>query len=173
MLNTLNILPRIFGEHISHDPIPLDFGLVSDQFTKEVLSKTHKRAFRNLGVDQPYFRSLDSGKSLGFFWVFLPMLSICKLLQGCSCVQSDLGGLFKISLVSFFLHEMEKRNEVLHILFPSAPLPKRLCLDSPLGILILTVSHEVLRSRPFLDTAYGMGGRQVTCPFLQSASLNS
>ncbi len=89
MLNTLNILPRIFGVHISHDPIPLDFKLVSEQFLKEVISKTSKRAFHNLGVDKPYFCSHDSGKSFGFCWVFLPMLSFHKLLQGCSCTQSD------------------------------------------------------------------------------------
>ena len=40
VLNTLNILPMIFGVHFSHDAIPLDFGLVSEQFTKEVISKT-------------------------------------------------------------------------------------------------------------------------------------
>ena len=53
MLNTLNILPRIFGVHISHDPIPLDFGLVSEQFMKEVISETRKRAFQDLGIDKP------------------------------------------------------------------------------------------------------------------------
>ncbi len=61
MLNTLNILPRIFGVHINHNPIPLDFGLVSEQFTKENISKTRKRAFPNLGIDKPYFCSLDFG----------------------------------------------------------------------------------------------------------------
>ncbi len=106
MLNTLNILPRIFGVHISHNPIRLDFGLVSEQFTKEVISETSKRAFHELGVDKPYFCSLDFGKSFGFCWVFLPDSSFFKLLQGCSHAQSDLGGRFEISLsISFLLHE--------------------------------------------------------------------
>jgi hypothetical protein len=74
--NTLNILPRIFGVHISHNPIPLDFGFVSEQFTKEVISEARKHAFRNLGIDKRYFCSLDSGKSFGFCWVFLPMLML-------------------------------------------------------------------------------------------------
>jgi hypothetical protein len=34
VLSTLNILPRGFGVHFSHDAIPLDFELVSEQFTK-------------------------------------------------------------------------------------------------------------------------------------------
>jgi hypothetical protein len=105
VLNTLNILPRIFGVHISHDPIPLDFGLVSEQFTKEVISETCKRAFCDLGIDKLYFCSLDFGKSFGFCCVFLPDLSFCKILQGCSRTQSDLGGRFEISLVFFLLHE--------------------------------------------------------------------
>ena len=118
MLNTFYILAMIFGVHNSHNPIPLDFWLISEQFTKEVISETRKRAFRDLGFNKPYFRSLDSGKSLDFCWLFLPMLSFRKLLQGCSRAQSDLGGLFKISLVSFLLHETEERHEVLHVLFP-------------------------------------------------------
>ncbi len=118
MFNILNILPRIFGVHISHDPIPLDFGLVSEQFTKEVISETRKHAFHNLGFDKPYFCSLDAGKSFGCCWVFLPMLSFCKLLQGCSRTQSNLHGRLEIFLVSFLLHEMEERHEVLHVLFP-------------------------------------------------------
>ncbi len=117
VLNTLNILPRIFGVHISHFPIPLDFGLVSEQFTKKVISKTRKHAFRDLGFDKPYFCSLESGKSFHFCWVFLPMLSLHKLLQ-CSRAQSDLGGRFELSLVSFLLHETEERHEVLHVPFP-------------------------------------------------------
>jgi hypothetical protein len=56
---------------------------------------------------------------------------------------------------------------------PSALLPRRVCLDSPSGILTLIVSREVLTGKPFLDTAYRMGGHWVTCPFSQSASLNS
>jgi hypothetical protein len=73
VLNTLNILPMIFGVHFSHDAIPLDFGLVSEQFTKEVISKTRKRAFCNLGVDKPYFCSLDFGESFGFAGSFSPV----------------------------------------------------------------------------------------------------
>jgi hypothetical protein len=87
------------------------------------------------------------------------MLSFCKLLQGCSHPQSDLGGCFKISLVSFLLHETKKNMRCFTYSSLSSPSPKKLCLDSPLGVLILMVSHEVLTSRPFLDTAYGMGGR--------------
>ncbi len=41
---------------------------------------------------------------------------------------------------------------------PPAPLPRRVSLDSPSGVLILIVSYKVLKSKPFLDTAYGMGG---------------
>ncbi len=123
MINTLNIIPRIFGVHISHDLIPLDFGLVSEQFTKDVISKTCKRAFRNLSIDKPYFRNLNFGKSFGFCWVFLPGSSFCKLLQGCSHAQSDLGGRFEISLISFLLHEMEQRHKVLHVLFPVHSVP--------------------------------------------------
>jgi hypothetical protein len=104
--------------HFSHDVIPLDFGLISERFTKEVISKTRKRAFRDLGIDKPYFCSLDFGKSFGFCWVFLPGLSLCKLLQDCSCAQSDLGGCFEISVISFLLHELCKGHEVLHVLFP-------------------------------------------------------
>ena len=84
MFNTINILPRIFGVHISHDLIPLDFGLVSEQFMKEVISETRKCAFRNLGIDKPYFCSLNFGESFGFFWVFFPGLSFRKLFQGYS-----------------------------------------------------------------------------------------
>jgi hypothetical protein len=152
VLNTLNILPRIFGVHISHDPIPLNFGLISEQFTKEVISKTRKHAFRGLDFDKPYFRSLDSGKSFGFCWVFLPMLSFCKLLQGCSRAQSNF-------LYPFFSINWKKDMRCFTYSSPSDSLTKRLCLDSPLGILILMVSCKVLMSRPFLDTAYGMGGR--------------
>ncbi len=159
MLNPLNILPRIFGVHISHDLIPLDFGIISEQFTKEVISKTLKHAFRNLGFDKPYFCSLNSGKSFGFCWVFLPMLSFCKLLQGCSCAQSNLCGRFEIFLYPFFSINWKKDMRCFTYSSPSAPLPKRLCLDSPLSVLILTVSRKVLTSRQFLDTVYGMGGR--------------
>ncbi len=52
MLNTLNIFPRSFGVHFSHDAIPLYFGLVSEQFTKEVIGKTRERAFRDHGADK-------------------------------------------------------------------------------------------------------------------------
>jgi hypothetical protein len=84
VLNTLNILPRSFGVHCSQDAIPLDFGLVSEQFTIEVISETRKHAFRNLGIDKPYFCSLNFGESFGFFWVFFPGLSFRKLFQGYS-----------------------------------------------------------------------------------------
>jgi hypothetical protein len=158
VLNTLNILLRIFGVHISHNPIPLDFGLVSEQFTKEVISETCKHAFHDLGIHKPYFCSLNSDKSFGFCWVFLPMLSFCKLLQGCSCAQSDLGGRFEISLVSFLLHEMEERHEVLHVLFPVRSVAKKTLLGFSFGHFDLNSFSRVLTSRPFLDTAYGMDG---------------
>ncbi len=85
---------------------------------KEVISETRECAFRDLGNDKPYFRSLNFGESFGFCWVFFLGLSLCKLLQGCSRAQSNLCGRFKISLVSFLFHESEERHEVLHVLFP-------------------------------------------------------
>jgi hypothetical protein len=72
VLNTLNILPRSFGVHFSHDVIPLDFGLVSEQFTKEVISETRKRAFHDLGIDKPYFRASTLVSLLAFAGSFSP-----------------------------------------------------------------------------------------------------
>jgi hypothetical protein len=158
VLNTLKILPRSFGVHFSHDAIPLDFGLVSEQFTKEVISETCKHAFHNLGVDKPYFCSLDFGESFWLCWVFLPGLSFCKLVHGCSRAQSNLCGRFEIFSYPFFSMNRKKDMRCFTNSSPFAPSPKRVCLDSPLGVLILTVSCKVLTSRPFLDTAYRMGG---------------
>jgi hypothetical protein len=49
---------------------------------KEVISKARKGALRDLGIDKPYFRSLDFGEYFGFCWVFSPGLRFYKLLQG-------------------------------------------------------------------------------------------
>jgi hypothetical protein len=66
VLDTLNVLSRIFGVHISHDPILLDFGLVSEQFTKVVISETHKRAFHNLALISLSFAALTLVSLLSF-----------------------------------------------------------------------------------------------------------
>ncbi len=159
MLNTLNILPRIFGVHFSHDAIPLDFGLVSEQFTKEVISETRKRAFRDLGIDKPYFHSLDFGESFGFCWVFLPGFAFASFFRAVVVLKVTLEAASRSASNPFFSMNHAKDLRCFTYSSQSAPLPRRLCLDSPLGVLILTVPRKVLTSRPFLDTAYGMGGR--------------
>ncbi len=73
MLNTLNILPRIFGVHISHDPIPLDFGLVSEQFMKEVISKHASMLSATLALISLTFAASTLVSLLAFAGSFSPV----------------------------------------------------------------------------------------------------
>jgi hypothetical protein len=90
-----------------------------------------------LALTKPYFCSLDFGESFGFCWVFFPGLSFYKLLQGCSCAQSNLGGRFEISPVSLLLHELGEGHKVLHVLFPVHSVAQESLLGFSFGRLDL------------------------------------
>ncbi len=173
VLSTLNILPRIFGVRFSHNAIPLDFGLVSYQFTKEVISKAWKGPLRDLGVDKLTFAALTSVSLLSFAGSFSLVWAFTSFFRAVVVLKVTLEAASRYASYPFFSMNRVKDIRCFTYSSLSAPSPRRVCLDSPLGILILIVSLKVLKSKPFLDTAYGMGGRWVTCPFSHSASLNS
>ena len=82
MLNTPQILPRIFGVHIIDDAIPLQLGIFFQGLAKKLVDQPHLGRFTGFGLVELCFRRT---KPLGCVGFFLIAWGSCKPpLKGCN-----------------------------------------------------------------------------------------
>ena len=118
LFDTLNILPRSFDVRFSHDTISLSFGVVFEQFAKEIIGKSSGGALRDLGFNELFFCCLDFSESYGFCWVFFSMRDLTVSLRDQPLVQNSLSCCLEISLIALLLRELVKGHQVLDMFFP-------------------------------------------------------
>ncbi len=77
--DTHQIIPRSFGVHFGHDPIPLCFWVVSQQFSKEITSQARGSALGDLGFSSSAFAAFTLA-SLAAFAVAVSLSPDCTFI---------------------------------------------------------------------------------------------